>query len=120
MRVICRTWTQLPVSVAAYRAMDEAGVCELTLRRIKQDGDKPGALWHIFDPEDADKIRDLLNKVSKVVDKRDKISNLYSANKSMCNTYFMCSVCSHCTTECLLVLYVLSVQTTLVTQILSF
>lgn len=51
--------------VAALSAMDEAGCCELTKKRVLHDGEKPGALWHIFDPEDADKIRDLLNKVAK-------------------------------------------------------
>jgi len=44
--------------------MREAGCCDLTMRRVVQEGAKPGALWHIFDPRDADKIRLLLNKVS--------------------------------------------------------
>ena len=61
--MVCRA--RFHVSAAALKAMDDAGCCELTKRRIKQDGEKPGALWHIFDPEDADKIRDLLNKVAK-------------------------------------------------------
>ena len=45
--------------------MDEAGCCELTKRRVKEGGEKPGALWHIFDPEDSNKIRKLLNKVAE-------------------------------------------------------
>ncbi len=32
---------------------------------MKEGKEKPGALWHIYDPRDADKIRDLLNKVAK-------------------------------------------------------
>ena len=43
--------------------MEEAECCALTNQRVKEAGEKPGALWHIYDPEDADKIRDLLNKV---------------------------------------------------------
>ena len=37
----------------------------LTRQRVREQGEKPGALWHIFDPCDADKIRDLLNKAGK-------------------------------------------------------
>ncbi len=48
---------------AAFKAIEEAGCDELTRKRVKEGREKPGALWHIFDPRDADKIRDLLNKV---------------------------------------------------------
>lgn len=34
-----------------------------TVDRVKEDGDLPGALWHIYNTRDADKIRDLLNMV---------------------------------------------------------
>lgn len=44
-------------------AIEQAGCCEATKKRARQL--KPGALWHIFDPHDSDKIRDLLNKVAK-------------------------------------------------------
>lgn len=44
-------------------ALDNCGCCQLTKDRLKEPGTKPGAVWHIFDPEDADKIRELLNKV---------------------------------------------------------
>ena len=54
----------LLLCTAAIEAMEESGCCELTLTRV-HDGERPGALWHIFDPQDADKIRDLLNKVNK-------------------------------------------------------
>ncbi len=36
----------------------------LARQRVREQGDIPGALWHIYDPHDADKIRDLLNKVA--------------------------------------------------------
>ena len=36
----------------------------ITKRRVNESGEIPGALWHIFDPHDTDKIRDLLNKVA--------------------------------------------------------
>ena len=43
--------------------MDEAG-CDLIMkRRVREKGELPGALWHIFHPGDTNKIRDLLNKV---------------------------------------------------------
>ncbi|KAI5706583.1 hypothetical protein M8J75_009568 [Diaphorina citri] len=48
----------------AYRAIDEGGSDILTRRRVRVKGELPGALWHIFAPRDADKIRDLLNKVA--------------------------------------------------------
>lgn len=48
----------------AYRAIDEAGCDILTRRRVREKDELPGALWHIYAPRDADKIRDLLNKVA--------------------------------------------------------
>lgn len=48
----------------AFRAIDEAGCDILTRRRVRDKGELPGALWHIYNARDADKIRDLLNKVS--------------------------------------------------------
>lgn len=47
----------------AFRAIDEAGCDILTRRRVRDKGELPGALWHIYNARDADKIRDLLNKV---------------------------------------------------------
>lgn len=49
---------------AAFRAIDEAGCDILTKRRVRDKGELPGALWHIYAPRDADKIRDLLNKIT--------------------------------------------------------
>lgn len=48
----------------AYRAIDEAGCDILQRRRVREKHELPGALWHIFSPRDANKIRDLLNKVA--------------------------------------------------------
>lgn len=48
---------------AAIDGMRTASCCDLTMARITQEGHKPGALWHIFDAKDSDKIRDLLTKV---------------------------------------------------------
>lgn len=48
---------------AAIEGMKTAGCCEPTMARITHEGHKPGALWHIFDAKDSDKIRDLLTKV---------------------------------------------------------
>lgn len=49
---------------AAFRAIDEAGCDILTRRRVRDKGELPGALWHIYSARDADKIRDLLNKIT--------------------------------------------------------
>uniref|UniRef100_A0A0C9R3V8 [histone H3]-dimethyl-L-lysine(9) demethylase n=1 Tax=Fopius arisanus TaxID=64838 RepID=A0A0C9R3V8_9HYME len=48
----------------ALRAVDEAGCDVLTKRRVRERGEAPGALWHIYAARDADKIRDLLNAVA--------------------------------------------------------
>lgn len=48
----------------AFRAIDEAGCDILTRRRVRDKGEVPGALWHIYAPTDADKIRDLLREVA--------------------------------------------------------
>jgi len=50
--------------LAGIRAVDEAGCDIATRKRVRQKGVVVGALWHIFHPRDADKIRDFLNKVS--------------------------------------------------------
>ncbi|XP_063708531.1 lysine-specific demethylase 3A isoform X2 [Culicoides brevitarsis] len=47
----------------AFRAIDSAGCDILTRRRVREKNELPGALWHIYAAKDADKIRDLLNKV---------------------------------------------------------
>jgi len=48
----------------AIKAVEDSGCDFLTLQRIKKGGETPGALWHIYQASDADKIRDLLNKVN--------------------------------------------------------
>lgn len=49
----------------ALKAIDMARCDSITKRRIREVRETPGALWHIFDAVDADKIRDFLNKVGK-------------------------------------------------------
>jgi lysine-specific demethylase 3 len=48
----------------ALKAIDEAGCDILTRRRVREKGEIPGALWHIYAARDADKIRDMLNAVA--------------------------------------------------------
>lgn len=48
----------------AYRSIDEAGCDILQRRRVREKNNLPGAIWHIYSPRDANKIRDLLNKVA--------------------------------------------------------
>lgn len=48
----------------AFRAIDDAGCDILTRRRVREKNELPGALWHIYAAKDADKIRDLLNKIA--------------------------------------------------------
>lgn len=45
------------------KALEEAEVEKVQLKRVKER-ERVGALWHIYDSRDADKIRDLLNRVS--------------------------------------------------------
>lgn len=47
---------------AALAAIDQAGCDPLTKRRAREN--RPGALWHIYRAADADRIRDLLNRVA--------------------------------------------------------
>lgn len=45
------------------KAIEESD-CDLeTISRVTQKKEVPGALWHMYEAKDADKIRDLLNKV---------------------------------------------------------
>jgi lysine-specific demethylase 3 len=46
------------------KSCDLAGTDILTAKKLREDGKIPGAMWHIYHPRDADKIRDMLNKVS--------------------------------------------------------
>ncbi|KAL5022479.1 hypothetical protein ScPMuIL_001634 [Solemya velum] len=50
---------------AAIKSIDDAGCDIITKRRIREIHEIPGALWHIYDAQDADKMRDFLNKVAK-------------------------------------------------------
>ncbi|GFT05442.1 lysine-specific demethylase 3A [Nephila pilipes] len=47
------------------KALEECGCDSLMKKRAKEKGSKPGAVWHVYNARDADKIRDFLNKVSE-------------------------------------------------------
>jgi len=49
--------------VAVRKAIEESDCDLVTINRVLQKKEVPGALWHVYDAKDADKIRDLLNKV---------------------------------------------------------
>ncbi|XP_075722295.1 lysine-specific demethylase 3 [Rhipicephalus microplus] len=49
---------------AALNAIDEGGCDALTRKRVREKNARPGALWHIYNARDTDKIRDLLIKVA--------------------------------------------------------
>jgi len=49
--------------IGAAKAMDVAGCCPKSKDRVLVEKRKPGALWHIYEAQDSDKIRDLLKKV---------------------------------------------------------
>ena len=53
------------------KAVDEAGCDVATKKRVRERGVVVGALWHIFHPRDADKIRDFMNKVA--IEKGNKL-----------------------------------------------
>ena len=46
------------------KLIEDSDCDELSKRRVTEEGETPGALWHIYHAQDADKMRDLLNKVS--------------------------------------------------------
>lgn len=47
------------------KELDDGGCDSQMKKRTKEKGTKVGALWHIYNARDADKIRDLLNKVTE-------------------------------------------------------
>lgn len=47
-----------------YQAMADAGCDPLMTRYVRENNKLPGAIWHIFAPDDAIKIRQLLSKVA--------------------------------------------------------
>ena len=55
------------------QALKDSGVEEVQLKRAKEKKEKVGALWHIYDPRDSDKIRNLLNHVA--IEKGEKPSS---------------------------------------------
>lgn len=48
----------------ALKAIDEGGCDSLMRARVRSRGAKPGALWHIYNARDADKIREMLTKIA--------------------------------------------------------
>lgn len=46
------------------KVIEEAGCDTLTKRRVLEDNELPGALWHIYAPSDTEKIRNFLRKVA--------------------------------------------------------
>jgi lysine-specific demethylase 3 len=47
--------------------------------RFRVGGERPGAIWHLFRPQDADKIREFLVAVS---------AGACGLNSEMCNCYY--------------------------------
>lgn len=52
------------IFIEVLRAVDEADCDLITRKRVREKNELPGALWHIYEARDADKIRDMLNKVA--------------------------------------------------------
>lgn len=49
--------------LAVMKAIEESD-CDVTMiNRVRKGKELPGALWHIWEAADADKIRDMINKV---------------------------------------------------------
>ncbi|KFM59229.1 Lysine-specific demethylase 3A, partial [Stegodyphus mimosarum] len=48
----------------ALKAIDDGGCDSLMRHRVRGRSTKPGALWHIYNARDADKIREMLTKVA--------------------------------------------------------
>ena len=47
-----------------WKSVDEGDIDDNIRQMMREKKKLPGAMWHIFHPRDADKIRDLLNKVA--------------------------------------------------------
>lgn len=45
------------------KAVQDGGCDRANVMRMIKDGEIPGAIWHIFNAADADKIRDFLKKI---------------------------------------------------------
>nr|XP_014344947.1 PREDICTED: probable JmjC domain-containing histone demethylation protein 2C isoform X3 [Latimeria chalumnae] len=48
-----------------FKKLEEEDLDDLIKRRLKDSSETPGALWHIFDSKDIEKIHELLQKVAK-------------------------------------------------------
>ena len=47
-----------------WKSVDDGDIDDNVRKMMREKKKLPGAMWHIFHPRDADKIRDLLNKVA--------------------------------------------------------
>lgn len=45
------------------QTIEDGDADEQTIKRLVEEKEKPGALWHIYSAKDTDKIRQLLKKV---------------------------------------------------------
>ena len=48
----------------ALNAVEEAGCDAIQMKRVRERGARVGAVWHIFNAQDAEPIRQLLRKVT--------------------------------------------------------
>lgn len=53
--------------LAVMQAIQESDCDQKMIERVTVHKELPGALWHIYRPWDADKIRDLINRVDKFI-----------------------------------------------------
>ena len=68
--------------VVVVQALDEAGVDKETQTLLRQSSCPPAAVWHVFSPEDADKIQSFLAQVGSAVLLRDNVSFLRCSAKN--------------------------------------
>lgn len=61
---MCGLWLFVFGPPEVMTTIEEGDVDEMTKRRVYDAKEKPGALWHIYAAKDAEKIRELLRKVS--------------------------------------------------------
>lgn len=65
---VCGLWLFMSGPAEVMTTIEEGDVDEMTKRRVYDLKEKPGALWHIYAAKDAEKIRELLRKVSDASD----------------------------------------------------
>lgn len=60
--ILCGLTSPLHIS-GILKKFEEEDLDDVLVRRLKDSTETPGALWHIYAGEDADKIREFLQKV---------------------------------------------------------